>query len=258
MEIFALKDVWASYDQTPVLRGISVGVAEGEVLGIVGPNSAGKTTLLRVLSKVLVPSRGIIKLLGREMGQVSRVEVARIVACVPQEVQLAFPFTVREMVLMGRYPHARRFFFETREDHAIAEEAMTATGVRHLVDKYFDQLSGGERQRAVIARALAQRPKVLLLDEPTVHLDLHHQVAILKLLKTLNRERGTTVVLVSHDLSVAAALSDRLLLLKEGEVQRIGPPEEVLEEKTIEEVYGCRVLIEKGPTGRLLIWADWS
>lgn len=258
MTIFELHDVWASYGGAPVLKGVSLEIGEGEVLGIAGPNSTGKTTLLRVLSKVLIPSRGSIRLLGQEMGQLSRFEVARIVACVPQEVQLVFPFTVKEMVLMGRYPHARHSFFETPEDLVVAEEAMVATGVLPLADKFLDQLSGGERQRAVIARALAQRPKVLLLDEPTVHLDLHHQAAILNLLKTLNRERRTTLVLVSHDLSVAATLTDRLLLLKKGEVYRIGPPEEVLEEKTLEEVYGCRVLIEKGPTGRPLIGADWA
>ncbi len=258
MTIFELDDVWASYGGAPVLKGVSLEIAEGEILGIAGPNSTGKTTLLRVLSKVLAPSRGSIRLLGQEMGQLSRLEVARIVACVPQEVQPVFPFTVREMVLMGRYPHARRFFFETHEDLAVAEEAMMATGVLHLADKFLDQLSGGERQRATIARALAQRPKVLLLDEPTVHLDLHHQAAILNFLKTLNRKRRTTIVLVSHDLNVAATLADRLLLLKDGEVYRTGPPEEVLEEKTLEEVYGCRVLIERGPTGRPLIWADWS
>jgi len=258
MTIFELDDVWASYGGAPVLKGVNLEIAEGEILGIAGPNSTGKTTLLRILSKVLTPSRGSIRLLGQEMGQLSRLEVARIVACVPQEVQPIFPFTVREMVLMGRYPHARRFFFETQEDLAVAEEAMMATGVLHLADKFLDQLSGGERQRAIIARALAQRPKVLLLDEPTVHLDLHHQAAILNLLKTLNRKRRTTIVLVSHDLNVAATLADHLLLLKDGEVYRIGPPEEVLEEKTLEEVYGCRVLIEKGPTGRPLIWADWS
>lgn len=259
MKIFEVEGLGFSYSGGFVLKGLSFEVAEGEVLGVVGPNSVGKTTLLRLLSKVLLPQEGSVRLLGKEMKTLSRMEVAKVVAVVPQDVQSAFPFTVLQMVLMGRHPHSRAFFFEGGEDLMIAEEAMRATGVLHLAGKYLDQLSGGERRLATIARALAQRPRILLLDEPTAHLDLHHQIEIVRLIKRLNQEQGTTVILVSHDLNLAASSCHRLLLLFGGKVHRMGPPEEVIDEKTIEEVYGCQVWVERSPsTGRLRIEADWT
>lgn len=253
MKILEVERLSFSYGQGFALRGVSFEVAEGEVLGVIGPNSSGKTTLLRLLSKVLTPYEGSIRLLGKELGTFSRREVAKLMAVVPQAPHLAFPFTVREVVLMGRHPHSQGFFFEGEEDFRIAEEALNATGVLHLANKGLDELSGGERQRVSIARALAQRPRILLLDEPLVHLDLHHQVEIMKLFKQLNEERGTTVLFVSHDLNAALKTCHRLLLLWEGRVRRMGRPEEVIDEKTLEEVYGCRVKVVAGPGGRLSI-----
>ena len=255
-KILEVEGLSFSYGQGFALKGVGFDLAEGEVLGIIGPNSSGKTTLIRLLSKVLIPQEGSIKLLGLDVKALSRREVAKVVAVVPQDSHLAFPFTVREVVLMGRHPHSQGFFFEGEEDLRVAEEAMKATGVLHLANKHLDELSGGERRLAVIARALAQRPRILLLDEPLTYLDLHHQVEITKLLRRLNEEQGTTVLLVSHDLNAALETCHRLLLLWEGRVHRMGRPEEVIDEKTIEEVYGLKVLIEQSPlTGRLRIEA---
>lgn len=230
------------------LSGLSLTVEAGEILGVIGPNSAGKTTVTRLLTRVVTPSAGEIRLDGRPLGRLSRSELARWVAVVPQHTPATFPFTVEELVLMGRYPHGPDRFFETPEDLDIAREAMTATGVRELAGRPFVELSGGERQRAVLARALAQRPRLLVLDEPTAHLDLRHQAESVALLRRLNRERGMTVLIVSHDLNLAAELADRLALLADGRLARLGTPEEVIEESTLETVFGCPVTVEKNPT----------
>jgi iron complex transport system ATP-binding protein len=232
------------------LAGVSFAVARGEILGVIGPNSAGKTTLIRLLTKVLEPARGEIRLDGRSLATLSRGQLAREVAVVPQELPPSLPFTVEQLVLLGRYPHAPRRFFETAADLAVAREAMTMTGVLHLARAPVEGLSGGERQRVVLARALAQEPRLLVLDEPTAHLDLRYQVEAVALLRRVNRERGTTVLLVSHDLNLAAEVSDRLLLLAEGRVARLGTPADVLDERTLAGVYGCAVRVDRSETGR--------
>jgi iron complex transport system ATP-binding protein len=240
------------------LRGISFALAAGEVFGVLGPNSAGKTTLIRLLTRIVSPTRGAIELDGRPLGALGRAELARRVAVVPQDMPAGLPFTVRELVLMGRYPHAPRRFFETPDDVAVAAEAMAATGVLDLAEARVSLLSGGERQRVALARALAQEPRLLVLDEPTAHLDLRHQVECAALLRQVNRERGTTIVLVSHDLNLAAALCDRLLLLADGRMVRQGTPDEVLDERVLSEVYGCEVTVERvALTGRPVVRVAW-
>ena len=237
---------------------LSFSIEEGEIFGVIGPNSAGKTTLLRLLTRVLTPVRGDILLGGRLVRALTRWQLAREVAVVPQEAPRPFPFTVEELVLMGRYPHAPRRFFEDGADMAAAREAMSATGTLSLAELPLDQLSGGERQRALLARALAQGPRLLVLDEPTAHLDLRYQADTVELLRRLNRGRGVGVLLVSHDLNLAAELCDRLLLLAEGEVVRVGAPHEVLEQATLESVFGCRVTVDKNQTsGRPLVQVAW-
>lgn len=242
------------------LSGLSVQVAPGEVLGIIGPNSAGKTTLVRLLTKVVAPAGGEILLAGRPLGALTRWELARQVAVVPQDLAQGFPFSVEQLVLMGRYPHAPGRFFESPEDMAIAREAMGATGVLELASFPLASLSGGERQRAILARALAQRPRLLILDEPTAHLDLRYQAEVAGLLRHLNRERGVTILLVSHDLNLAADLSHRLLLLAEGKIARVGSPAEVLNASLLQTVYGCQVSVEKSPGSRRpvvqVVWPD--
>jgi iron complex transport system ATP-binding protein len=231
------------------LAPLSLTVEQGEILGVIGPNSAGKTTLIRLLTRVVQPSAGEIRLGDRPLASLPAAHLAREVAVVPQELPQAFPFTVEQLVLMGRYPHNPGRYFEGVDDRAVARAAMAATGVLELAALPLDELSGGERQRAVLARALAQEPRLLVLDEPTAHLDLRYQAECVGLLRRVNRERRMTVILVAHDLNLAAEVCDRLLLLSAGRVARLGPPEQVLEEELLRSVYGCDVIVDKGPLG---------
>jgi iron complex transport system ATP-binding protein len=240
------------------MAGLSLAVGRGEILGVIGPNSAGKTTLIRLVTRLLTPRAGEILLQGRRLAGVSLWELAREVAVVPQEAPPALRFTVEQLALMGRYPHAPARYFESPEDLAVARAAMAATGVLELAALPVDVLSGGERQRAMLARALAQEPDLLVLDEPTAHLDLRHQVECAALLERLNRERGTSILLVSHDLNLAGRLCDRLLLLAEGRIARLGRPAEVLDEELLRSVYGCDVAVELDATrGRRRVHVRW-
>ncbi|MYC27596.1 MAG: ABC transporter ATP-binding protein [Nitrospira sp. SB0662_bin_26] len=236
--------------RSPVLKNVSLMVGSGEVLGILGPNGSGKSTLLKILMRILVPQQGTIEWFGQPPDAFSQADIAQHVAFVPQETQQAFPFTINEMVLMGRYPHHGRTWglgWEGSHDRAVAMQAMRDLDVAHLGTRLITNVSGGERQRAVIARALAQEPEVLLLDEPTAFLDLHHQLDIARIIRRLNRERGLTVVLVSHDLNLASQYCDRVLLLREGEIVTVGSPEEVIAAASLESVYGCSVLVDQHP-----------
>ena len=235
---------------TFAIRDLSFEVRPRETFGVIGPNASGKTTLVRLLSRVLEPSSGQIRLDGADVARLSRAEVARQVAVVPQDVPHGFPHTVEELVLMGRYPRAPRRYFESLEDRAAARRAMEAVGVLALRETLFDRLSGGERQRVMLARALAQEPRLLVLDEPTAHLDLRYQAECAGLLRRLGREAGLTIVLVSHDLGFAAELCDRLLLMAGGAAVRVGPPESVIDEAVLESAYACRVLVDKHPLSR--------
>lgn len=240
-----------------ILDDVSFQVYEGEVLGVVGPNGSGKTSLLKVLARLMTPQQGHIDLFGHDIASLAQREVACVVGVVPQDSQQLFPFTVAEIVLMGRFPHRPRdrwaggFGWEHREDVAIAEEAMVTMDIAHLAQRAVTDLSGGERQRTMIARALAQTPKVLLLDEPTAFLDLQHQVGIGSVLCRLKEERGLTVVFVSHDLNLVSQYCDRLILLDSGRVVRLGRPQEVIEPEVLEMVYRCRVLVDQHPMSGL-------
>jgi len=240
-----------------VLDGLSFDIESGEILGIVGPNGSGKTSLLKLLAKVLRSQAGDIALFGRDLGAMPQVEVARTVAFVPQESPLAFAFTVMETVLMGRYPHHRGakwnagFGWESSEDLSIAEQAMQSTDLTHLASRSAMDLSGGERQRCMIARALAQEPQVLLLDEPTAFLDIQHQIEICTIVRRLKDERGLTVVLVSHDLNLVSQHCDRLILMDAGKVFQFGRPDEVIQPEVLERVYRCRVLVDRHPVSGL-------
>lgn len=238
-----------------ILDDISFHVQEGEVLGVVGPNGSGKTSLLKVLARLMTPQQGHISLFGQDLSAKAQREVACLVGVVPQDTQMLFPFTVAESVLMGRFPHRARdrwissgFGWESREDMAIAEQAMMTMDIVHLAHRSVTDLSGGERQRTVIARALAQTQKVLLLDEPTAFLDLQHQVEICSVLRRLRDEGGLTVVLVSHDLNLVSQYCDRILLLDRGQIVRLGGPDEVIEPEVLESVYRCRVLVDRHPS----------
>jgi iron complex transport system ATP-binding protein len=240
------------------LSGVSFAIEAGEVFGVIGPNSAGKTTLLRLLTRVVTPGRGEVRLDGRPLGRLAHAELARQIAVVPQEAPRPFPFSVEQLVLMGRYPHAPGRFFESDADRAVAVAAMEATGVRHLAALPLGQLSGGERQRAMLARALAQQPRLLVLDEPTSHLDLRYQAETAALLRQVNAERGMTVLLVSHDLDLAAEVCDRLLLLGGGRVAQVGSPAAVLQRAVLEPVFGCAVVVDvNAASGRPVVRVAW-
>ena len=241
-----------------VLADVSFTIAPGEVFGVIGPNSAGKTTLLRLLTRVVAPERGEVRLEGRPLARLAHAELARRVAVVPQDAPRPFPFSVEQLVLMGRFPHGPGRFFESGEDRALARAAMAATGVLELAALPLEQLSGGERQRAMLARALAQQPTLLVLDEPTSHLDLRYQAETAALIQRVNAEHGMTVLLVSHDLNLAAEVCDRLLLLSQGRVAVLGAPTEVLRRDTLEAVFGCAVSVESNPAGgRPVVQVAW-
>jgi iron complex transport system ATP-binding protein len=219
------------------LRNVGVSIARGSLTGLLGPNGCGKTTLLRILSGVLTPTSGEVLLDHRPLSARSRREVARQIAVVPQETHPAFDYSALQMVLMGRHPHLGAFQLEGPADLAIAQEWMAATGTDHLAERSYMTLSGGEKQRVIIAGALAQAANVLLLDEPTASLDLGYQLEVASLLARLNRERGLTMVLATHDLNLAASLCDQLVLMRRGRVLAQGPPEEVLTAPHVQQLY---------------------
>ena len=221
-----------------VLHEVSLSVPRGAIVGLLGPNGSGKTTLLRLLAGNLTPRGGRIQIDGVPLSTLSRRDLARRLAVVPQETQTTFDFSVIEIVLMGRYPHLGAFELEGAGDLTIARRAMADTGTSALEDRRFAALSGGEKQRVVIAGALAQASDVLLLDEPTASLDLGFQFEIAGLLSRLNRDRGTTMVVSTHDLNLAATLCTELVLLKEGRVIAQGPTDEVLTPSHIRDLYG--------------------
>jgi iron complex transport system ATP-binding protein len=246
------EEVTVRYGAIVALEQASLAVAHREMLAIVGPNGSGKSTLLRVLSGVRAAAAGRVRLAGRDLDAIPRRDVARVVAVVPQETAMHFPFSVIEVVLMGRAPHLGRFGFPGRRDLAVAREAMERTGVAALATRSLAELSGGERQRVVLARALAQEAEILLLDEPTSHLDIRHQVEIYDLMALLNEEQGLTIISVLHDLNLAALYFPRVAVLSAGRVHRIGEPEAVLTYETIRAVYGTDVYIARNDvTGAL-------
>jgi iron complex transport system ATP-binding protein len=221
-----------------VLHDVSATIPDGALVGILGPNGSGKTTLLKILGGLIRPSSGRASVDGKDLATMRRRDIARRLATVPQETRLAFDYTVMEVVLMGRYPHLAPFELEGQDDLAIAREALAATGTLHLADRVFDTLSGGEKQRVVIAGALAQEASAMLLDEPTASLDPGYQLEVAALLRTLNAERGVTMVVATHDLGLAAGLCRELVLLRGGRVLAAGATADVLTRESVRALYG--------------------
>ena len=224
-----------------VLRGVDLELQAGELVALLGANGSGKTTLLRLLSGALRPDTGVVEVAGRPVGEWPRLALARRVAVLPQQLELPDGFRVAELVAMGRAPHARRLFGSTAEDELGVERALQDADALDLADRYPHELSGGERQRVLVAMALAQEPQLLLLDEPTVHLDLAHQVALLQRLRHLYAQRELTVLAVLHDLNLAAAFAPRVVLLDEGRVAADGSPDDVLTPEAIARVFGVQM-----------------
>jgi iron complex transport system ATP-binding protein len=248
MMVLSVNGLSFSFGDAHVLKGLSFEVRPGEFFGIMGPNGSGKTTLLRCLTKFLPTDDGMVLVGTEPLNDFSPADMARTFAVVPQNSATDFPFTVYDIVMMGRIPHlGSRLSGETKMDVDIVQQAMERTDTLQFSKRIYSELSGGERQRAIIARAIAQKPKVLLLDEPTVYLDISGQIEIMDLIRKLNKEEGITVVAVLHDVNLAARYCDRIALLNDGVVESIGPPKEVLTPETIQSVYGIEVVIRKDP-----------
>ena len=251
---FDIRDLSFRYDHRPdcgwALTPFTYAIKAGTIVGIIGPNGSGKTSLLKLLIRLLRPSSGEIRVFGKPIGTLSQVELARRIAFVPQDTPQVFAFTLGELVLMGRFPFHQPFTgwgWDAPDDVRRATQAMQGMEIAALADRLMSDVSGGERQRAMIARALTQDPDVLLLDEPTAFLDLHHQLAIARKLRQLNRERGLTVVMVSHDLNLASQCCDQLVLLHQGKIARHGCPADVIRPEVLEPVYRCEVIVDQHP-----------
>jgi iron complex transport system ATP-binding protein len=246
----ALKQVSFSYGGPELFVSFDLEVAAGEFMGVIGPNGAGKSTLLRLMAGLLRPGGGRVSVMGRDLASISRREVARLVAVVPQESHFAFDYSVRDVVMMGRNPYLGRLERPGSRDLELVDRALDFVDARGLADKPVTQLSGGEKQRVVLARALAQETGLLLLDEPTAHLDIQHQESFVLLLRRLNAQ-GKTVVLLSHDLNLASVACTRILLLHKGRAAACDLPEKVLTLELIRSVYGVEPVLTRHPgTGR--------
>jgi len=246
--VLEIKGLSCGYDTKTIINEISFKLADKDFIGIIGPNGSGKTTLLRAATRVLKPQRGEVFLEGKNIWKMGYKELARKMAFVSQNTFTALNMTVEEFVLMGRIPYFHKFqFLENKQDKEIASRAMNLTGISDIIKRPVGELSGGERQLVVIACALAQEPKLLLLDEPTAHLDIGHKVEILDLIKRLNRKEGLAVMIVLHDLNLASEYCDRLILINEGRIRKIGSPKEVLTYQIVEEVYQTTVIVKENP-----------
>jgi iron complex transport system ATP-binding protein len=246
-----LDNVSLGYGKQTVLHNVSLEAKPGEMLGIIGPNGSGKSTLVRGITRLIQPSSGKIFLDGTDVAHINRQKLAQLVAVVPQNPTLPEPFTALEVVLMGRTPHLGLLRYEGKKDLAIVKGVMKATGTLDFVERRVGELSGGERQRLTIARALAQEPKIILMDEPTANLDINYQIETLGLARHLCRKHKLIVLVTLHDLNLASQYCDRLVLLSKGRIYCQGIPERVINAQTIKDVYGAEVYVYPHPVNKL-------
>lgn len=242
-----INDINFSYNGLPVIKNANFTVKPGEILGIIGPNGSGKTTLLNLISGVLEPDSGDIFIQGKNIKEMPKKEFYRIMAVVPQFGVAGFDFTVLDTVLMGRSPYLKGSFWEKEIDYQIAIDSIKKVGIYNLKDRYISQLSGGERQKVTIAQAISQQPKVLLLDEPTTHLDINSQIDVMNLIFRLNKEQNITVLVIFHDINLAASFCPKILILSNGKIFAIGNTEEVLTSQILESTYDIPVVVKKNP-----------
>ena len=243
-----LKKTDICYGSKQVLFDLNLKIEEGECVALIGPNGAGKTTLLKAISGS-VKTRHSTYVQGRPIEDIPGYERAGIISVVSQEISTEIPLTGYDFVMLGRTHCMRRFAPPSATDHTKVKEAMTNTTTLQLAERYISDMSGGERQRLALAMALSAEPKIILLDEATAHLDLHHRAEIMQLLRNMNHERGTTIMMAAHDLSLASRYFKRLILLKNGHILKDGPPNEVLTTENIQEAYGCPVRVIQLPDG---------
>ncbi len=242
-----VKGLFFRYGSLPVLEGVELEAEGGEITGLVGPNGSGKTTLLRCVAGILKPQRGSIFLDGKEIGEFTPRELSRKIGYLPQGPSPPFPLTVFDTVLLGRKPYLGWRVGE--RDLRVVSEILKKVGLEKLALRPFNELSGGERQKVLLARVLAQEPEILLLDEPTINLDLRHQLELLSLIRKEVKRKGLSALMALHDLNLASTFSDRIVLLKKGRIFAIGRPEEVLTPSNLERVYGVKVKRMRRPWG---------
>ncbi len=238
-----------SYGNDRVLSEVSYDVEKGSFFNVIGPNGSGKSTLMKVLAGVLRYKKGRVLVSGKNLTNYSGKELARHVAYVPQTASAEFPFTVEELVLLGRSPHQGMLGINSEKDHFIANQAMDFTDIKALSEKKIDRVSGGERQRVFIARAICQQPEIMLLDEPASSLDLAHQIKLMDLLERLKNETHITIIMVSHDINLAAMYSDAMVLIKNGSVVKQGSAAEVIKPSILNDIFQCSFLVDENPAG---------
>lgn len=243
-----IKNISCGYAEQFFLKDIKFDVPEKQIMGIIGPNGSGKTTLLRAMTKVLPLHSGTINFNAQDISKMTYKQLAQNIAVVSNDIEMNFNINVEDFVALGRIPHQADFqFFEDEQDKKIIRQALEMTELTAFAKRSLDELSAGERQMAIIAKALAQKPRLLLLDEPIVHLDISHQVYIMDLLRRLNKQHGISVIIVLHELNFAAEYCDCLVLMNKGRVNKIGSPQQVLDQQTIEAVYQTKVLVRENP-----------
>lgn len=245
--LLKVENLSSGYGENVVLKDVDFQMEEGEFIGIIGPNGAGKSTLLRTILRIIPSLEGNIFFRGKNIVQIPRRVLAREVAYVPQQTQAWFSFSVGEILRMGRYPFLKRWETEKKKDLEIIQEKINLTGIENLTSRNLEELSQGERQMVFITRALIQEPKLLLLDEPTAHLDIGHEMKIFDLLHRLNSQNNISIISVLHDLNLASQYCNRLFIMKDGRIIKSGTPLEVLNYKIIEEVYGTVVVVKENP-----------
>jgi iron complex transport system ATP-binding protein len=245
----AFRSVTAGYGKRTVLDGVDFTIAEGEFVSVIGPNGSGKSTMLKTATGLIHPTQGRVELFGREISTLKPRERAALIGVVPQKLESPMAFTVAEIVMIGRSGPRKRWGMPDSKDYDCAERAMIYTNVLDLKDRFFNELSAGEQQRAALAMALAQEPRIIMLDESIAHLDINHSQEVLRILMNINREEKITVLLVSHDLNLAAQIADRLLLIDGGRLVSNGSPGEVLQEELLSRVYGCDLRVQLDPYG---------
>lgn len=252
-----VDQLYYSYTENPFIHDLSFDFKAGELFNVVGPNGAGKTTLLYLLGGIIKPQSGQILLDGIPLSFFKRQALARIMTIIPAESNIAFDFTVYDIVSMGRYPYHSPLESLTSNDREIIREAIEQTGLTKYEHKVFNQLSSGERQRVLIARALAQKASILLMDEPTVHLDVHYQSDIYRLAQSLAHDENLSVFMISHDLNYTSMYSDRIMLMHEGRIVKIGIPDDIFQQELLSDIYGTALSVYPHPkTGKPTIWPD--
>lgn len=240
-----------SYEEKKILNDITLDIQRGLFTGIIGPNGSGKTTMAKLISKLLKTEKHTIFINQDDLSEIKIAELAKTMAMVPQSSSITYDLTAYEIVLLGRTPHLKRFERESHHDHALVKKVMIETDTWQYKDRLIHQLSGGERQRVIIARALAQEPKILVLDEPVTYLDVHHQLQVMDLIKQLSESRKITIVTILHDLNYALKYCDQVMMLHEGEIFKYGSPDEVVTVENIKEVYNIDVHIMAHPVTQM-------